>query len=592
VAIAAEPRAEKKEKRPNTAPFKVVPETRELRDRVRAEAARVGQTFDRSRPLVKQNLQRLAEDLLRDMGLGEQYLGFVMVALSNEFWREQVSAIDFKRRLLLLPHCLKNAEGCPADYDEFGLDCKKCGACSVADFKVKAEELGYKVLVSEGTPIVLKIIVSGHVDAIVGVACLNVLEKALDKVLLTGIPCVAAPLLSSNCRSTSVDDDWVAELIDLHTPPPQARTRTYVHLMRAAHQVCEESELSRLAPRSRAAAAQQTRDPLSIHENIAYDWLAQGGKRSRPFITLAAYDALKGATGTQSAEGVQLPDAVRRTALAIETFHKASLVHDDIEDDDTFRYGHETLHRQYGVSTAINVGDYLIGLGYRLVSRERKELGGDCTADILNRLSDAHLKLSEGQGAELLWRDACDKTLTALDALKIYALKTAPAFEAALYAGLRLAGPVEHYEKAVADFSKHLGVAFQILNDLKDWEGDSDNKLLAGQDVLAARPTLLLALALEGSSPADRAELLSVIAAAPDQSAIGKVRQLFLRAQVFDKAEKLIEKYRARAEAIADEVEPTELRELLYYLVDSVLDRQPPPPPEPGAPSLIQLAIV
>ena len=48
----------------------------------------------------------------------------------------------------------------------------------MADFKVKAEDLGYKVLVSEGTPIVLKIIVSGHVDAIVGVACLNVLEKA------------------------------------------------------------------------------------------------------------------------------------------------------------------------------------------------------------------------------------------------------------------------------------------------------------------------------------------------------------------------------------------------------------------------------
>src|SRR5205085_2736332 len=212
--------------------------------------------------------------------------------------------------------------------------------------------------------------------------------------------------------------------------------KSYVHLMRAAHQLCEEPELSRLAPRSRAKQPAKGLDPLTQHENIAYDWLAQGGKRSRPFITLAAYDALKGAAGTLSAESLDLPDGVRRTALAIETFHKASLVHDDIEDDDTFRYGRETLHRQYGVSTAINVGDYLIGLGYRLVSRERKELGGDCTADILDRLSDAHLKLSEGQGAELLWRDAREKTLTPLDALKIYALKTAPAFEAAPYPGL------------------------------------------------------------------------------------------------------------------------------------------------------------
>src|SRR5262249_47653094 len=138
-------------------------------------------------------------------------------------------------------------------------------------------------------------------------------------------------------------------------------------------------------------------------------------------------------------------------------------------------------------------------------------LGGDCAADILNRLSEAHLKLSEGQGAELLWRDARDKALTALDALKIYTLKTAPAFEAALYAGLRLAGPADAYEKTVAAFGKNLGVAFQVLNDLKDWQGDTDNKLVAGQDVLAARPTLLLALALEGSGPADREELLALL---------------------------------------------------------------------------------
>src|SRR5205807_4574176 len=134
--------------------------------------------------------------------------------------------------------------------------------------------------------------------------------------------------------------------------------------------------------------------------------------------TLAAYDALKGAKGTRSADNVDLPDAVRRAALSIEAFHKASLVHDDIEDDDSFRYGVPTLHRTHGVGTAINVGDYLIGLGYRLVSRERKAMGAEVAADILDKLADSHLKLSEGQGAELLWRDASDKALSPLDALK------------------------------------------------------------------------------------------------------------------------------------------------------------------------------
>jgi geranylgeranyl pyrophosphate synthase len=605
VATVAETEADKKPKRQNTAPFKSVPQNREMRDRVRAEAARMGQSLDRSKPLTKDGLQRLGETLLAGMSLEQEYLGFAMVCLSNEFWREQVQAIDFKRRLLLMPHCLKHAEGCPADYDEFGLDCRKCGACSIADFKGKAEDLGYKVLVSEGTPIVLKIIVSGHVDAIVGIACLNVLEKALDKVLLAGVPCVAVPLLSSNCRSTSVDEDWVSELINLHAEPAAPTTKTYLHLMRAANAIFEEPELSRLAPRSRRkpgaeGANNGGSDPLAIHEMIAYDWLASGGKRSRPFITLAAYDALRGAQGRNSAEQLELSDAAKRTALAMEVFHKASLVHDDIEDDDGFRYGQETLHRRHGVHTAINVGDYLLGLGYRLISRERKQLGSDCAGDILDRLADAHQKLAEGQGAELLWRDQAEKSITALDALKIYALKTAPAFEAAFYAGLRLAGPAESYEKVVVEFSRHLGVAFQILNDLKDWQPDEDNKLATGLDVMAGRPTLLLALALEGSRPAAREELLTILQHAsvarangqtkPQPIMLERVRKLFGESQAFAKAEAMVEKFRARAEAVADDVEPEELRELLYYLIDSVLDR-PQAVPEAAPQQLIQLAV-
>jgi geranylgeranyl pyrophosphate synthase len=611
VATAELP-AEPKSRKPSTSHLKVVPETRELRDRIRAAAAEFGRSFDRSRPVSKEQAQKLAEEFLRQQGLGEKYLGFSLVALMNEFWREQVAAVPFHRRLLLLPHCLKNAEGCPADYDEFGLDCKKCGACSVADFKVRAEELGYKVLVSEGTPIVLKIIVSGHVDAIVGVACLNVLEKAFDKILLAGIPCVATPLLSSNCRSTSVDDDWVAQMIELKTEPPPQTTKSYVHLMRSANQLFEEAELSRLAPRARTphpnpppqggrvGVGGNQPDPLAQNEQIAYEWLAQGGKRSRPFITLAVYDALQGGAGTRSADAVSLPDAVKRAALAVEAFHKASLVHDDIADDDSFRYGRETLHRQYGVGPAMNVGDYLIGLGYRLIARERKGLGGDCASDLLDRLADAHVKLSEGQGAELLWRDAADKGLTPLDALKIYALKTAPAFEAALYLGVRLAGAAEPYEKLIGDFSRTLGVAFQILNDLNDWHADGDNKLIAGQDVLAARPTLLLALALEAAAPAERAELLGLIQAAraagprADTGAsetVERVRGLFARYKVFEKADALVEKYRARAEALADEAEPAELRELLYYLVDTILQRSAPPEPGPGGVvQLVQLS--
>ena len=558
----------------STAGFKIVPPSRIDRDRLRDAARQHAMGFDRSKPLTRDETRTDAVFLLEKLNMADEFLGFAMVMLTNEFWRDQVAAIPFNRRLMLLPHCLKNAEGCPADYDEFGLDCEKCGACSVADFKGKAEELGYKVLVSEGTPIVLKIIVSGHVDAIVGVACLNVLEKAFDKILLAGIPCVATPLLSSNCKNTSVDQDWVFDMIGLQTAPVAKKTKTYVHLMRASNGIFEDAELTRLAPKQRHASAAS--DPLRRHEEIAYDFLSRGGKRSRPFITLAAYDALTGGKATESDSGWELSDSVKRAALAIETFHKASLVHDDIEDDDAYRYGEETLHRVHGVGTAINLGDYLIGLGYRLVSRDRKILGAETAADILDKLADAHMKLSEGQGAELLWRDANEKVLSPMDALKIYALKTSPAFEAALYSGVRLAGSAEPYEKVIVEFSRNIGVAFQILNDLKDWTGDEDNKLVGGQDVLSSRPTLLFALALDASTASEKAEILRLAARETGKSAeeiVERVRGIYFRANVFQKADKLVDKFRAKCEAIADEVEPVAFRELLYYLVDTVLEK-------------------
>lgn len=581
----------RKKRRRKTSHLKLVPETRELRESLRQRAREVAMKLDKSLPLTKDQMEVVARRILDESQLPEGYLGWTMVVLSSAFWSDQIAAVPPERRLFLLPHCLKHAEGCPADYDEFGLDCRQCGACSIADFRSIAEDMGYKVLVAEGSPIVLKIIVSGHVDAIVGVACLNVLEKAIDKILLAGIPCMAVPLLSSDCRNTSVDEDWVHEMIQLRHEGSTDKTRSYVHLLRAASHIFEVNELGRLGGRRRSKVTNATQtgsslalDPVAGTEQIAFDFLARGGKYARPFITLAAYDALNGDLctthdGDQHAAG--LSDAIRRTALSIETFHKASLVHDDIEDDDQFRYGADTLHKKYGTPTAINVGDYLIGLGYRLVSREVKQLGAETTSDILDLLADAHLRLSEGQGAELIWRDARDKQLKPLDALKIYALKTAPAFEAAFLSGMRLAGPIDDYRDSVKAFARNMGVAFQILNDLQDWKGDEHNKLQVGADTSGGRPTVLWALALEGLPNPTRDRLLELAGKSDSftEADVNGVRQLYHQADVFEKARRLVEKHRDRAEAIADEVQPDSLRRLMYYLIDTVLESQPAEPP-------------
>jgi geranylgeranyl diphosphate synthase type II len=588
-----------RKRRKSTSHLKFVPENRELREKLRVHCSELVAQLDKRELLSKDDWERLSRELLSSQGLTEEYLGWTMVVLTSEFWRDQVAAIPPQRRLLLLPHCLKHAEGCPADYDEFGLDCRRCGACSIADFRTQAEDMGYRVLVAEGSPIVLKIIVSGYVDAILGVACLNVLEKAIDKILLAGIPCMAVPLLSSDCRNTSVDEDWVNEMILVRHEKPIQKTQTYLHLLRAAKGLFDPVELAKVVPRLRSDGqpvdgsdeSSATLDPIAGTEILSHDLLARGGKYSRPFITLAAYDAMSGGACTQS-DGADhaagLPISVRRVAVSIESFHKASLVHDDIQDDDAFRYGQSTLHRDRGVPTAINVGDYLIGLGYRLVATDAQELGSEVAADILARLSDAHTRLSEGQGAELLWRDGDNKRLTPLDALKIYALKTAPAFEVAMLCGVRLAGPTAPYDRPLKQLAKHLGIAFQILNDLQDWNGDDHNKLVAGADALGGRPTILWALAIEALDEPKRLELEELANSdQPSTTLLPCLQALYQEANVFEKADRLVDKYRERAEQIADDLDPIELRRLAFYIIDTVLDR-----PEQSEPPVVPLVNV
>ena len=183
--------------RRKTSHLKDVPETLELRESLRARCEEVAARLDPDVPVNKDEMERIARATLAEADLPESYLGWTMVMISSAYWKGPLSAVPPERRLFLLPHCLKHAEGCPADYDQFGMNCKECGACSIADFRGIAEDMGYRVLVAEGSPVVMKIIVGGYVDAVVGVACLNVLEKAIDKVLLAGIPCMAVPLLSS-----------------------------------------------------------------------------------------------------------------------------------------------------------------------------------------------------------------------------------------------------------------------------------------------------------------------------------------------------------------------------------------------------------
>ena len=358
-------------------------------------------------------------------------------------------------------------------------------------------------------------------------------------------------------------------------------------LLRAAEAIFDDGSLdavlaNQVEGQGLAVRAPAMMKPLAGTEALAVDWLRSGGKRFRPFITLASYAALvHGSDALDPTADLtrSFPLAIQRSAVAIEALHKASLVHDDIEDDDTFRYGRKTLHRSHGVANAINVGDFLVGLGYRLIASAGERFDAACTADVLTHLAEAHLRLCRGQGAELLWRDHSPQATRPLDLLTVYALKTAPAFEAALYTGIRMAlaelGRADDPAadpKSIRPFCRYLGVAYQVLNDLKDWDRDDHDKLVAGQDSLAARPTVLLAFALDAGTEADNHEVLQILADdAPEETRLRRLREIYIARGVFDKADRLVSKYRQRAHSEADQMQAAALRELLHFVVETVL---------------------
>ncbi len=567
-----------------TAHLKVVPESRTARESLRDECRAAIGEVGRDTALSQHQLEQLARLVLERKGLGESHLGWTMVCLVSEFWREQVAAVPIDRRLLLLPAGLSHLEGCnqtSADPHTF----PECAACRVARLTQLAAGLGYRILPAEGAIRISRVVVQDKVDAVLGVADLDVLERALDKIITAGVPSMAVALLPTDFCHQVIDEDWIREMIQGTTTSSVEVTRSYIHLMRSVRQMFDADAIAELLPRTRGTFGTSTttdRDiselhPLAATEAVAYDFLIRGGKYSRPFITLAVYDALTGGHGT-TAEGAQyltnVPGAVKRAAIAIETFHKASLVHDDIEDDDEFRYGQPTLHRHLGIPAAINVGDYLIGMGYRMVARDQRILGPRATANILAAFAEAHHQLSEGQGAELFWRNATDKQLTTQDALTIYRLKTSPAFEAALIAGAALAEQEETFRDLFRDFAYRIGIGFQVLNDLQDWRLDEDNKLTVGADALGGRPTLLLALALETLDVADQADLLRAISdhSQTQQTRLTRVRELFCKADVFSNARAFVAQQRLQAEQLASQVRPVELQRLLSYLIEIVLD--------------------
>ena len=583
-----------------------IPPSKEVRERLRALSADMVASWScEGLPAdvkLHDGLRKKAQELVVRADADISFIGWTMVTILSEVWRYRIASTAAGQRLLLLPDCplaqdSAKDEGCPS----------VCGpSCGIGTIWSAAHDSGWVVDSTRNAASAIGSLLSGQYQGILGVARLKDLEKAFGMLPAFSFPVAAVPYQdadeSGNIEGTcdqallnaGIDVEWVLSLLGVAGGSP-GPVGDYLPLLREASELFSEESIAELADRyhlgdgfgsssrDRDGKMCGTKDSLSVTAHLAGEFLGRGGKFLRPFVTLAAFDALRADLGDKrqdSSSPAVSRETARAAAVSIEIFHKASLVHDDIEDGDTSRYGRPTVHVEHGTPAAINIGDYLVGAGYRLIAGLEGPSG--LRSDLLAILSDAHVRLARGQGAELWWRDADDE-VTSAESLEIYGLKTSPAFEAAVAMGIRLAGLQPHDPLSVSRYSLHVGTGFQVLNDLKDWQGDLENDRRVAGDVLGGRPTVMWALALENLDSDGNDELLKIKTACSDQrieagagtaAAIQAARRLYRKAGVFSKAAAIVANERKLAADAIRDCGYSRLREVLEFLLDLAVPQQ------------------
>ena len=240
--------------------------------------------------------------------------------------------------------------------------------------------------------------------------------------------------------------------------------------------------------------------PAIVSEAMRYSVFA-GGKRLRPVLALAAADAVaRSSSGPASGPGMDSHSLALPAACAIELIHTYSLIHDDLPamDDDTLRRGRPTLHVVYGEGIAILAGDGLQAEAFALLARE--PVGGD-PALVARKLRVVQLVALAAGAAGMVGGQAIDLqaagqapgrgvTLDADLLRAMHARKTGALIRASAVSGAVMAGASEDLICAIDRYATELGLAFQIVDDILDVEGDAASLgKTAGKDAAGAKPT-------------------------------------------------------------------------------------------------------
>ena len=232
------------------------------------------------------------------------------------------------------------------------------------------------------------------------------------------------------------------------------------------------------------------REPKSLYEPIKYV-LSLGGKRIRPVLALLAYNLWK-----------DDPERILMPAVAIETYHNYTLLHDDLMDNADKRRGHVTVHKKWDANTAILSGDSMLVVAYqRLASVDHTKL-----KPVLDLFTETALEIGEGQQYDMDFEHRND--VKEEEYIEMIRLKTSVLLACALKIGAILADAPASDADALYKFGEQIGLAFQLQDDLLDVYGDPKvfGKEIGG-DIMCNKKTYMLINAFNRANDAQKKEL-------------------------------------------------------------------------------------
>ena len=300
------------------------------------------------------------------------------------------------------------------------------------------------------------------------------------------------------------------------------------------------------------------REPYGLYEPIEYI-LNLGGKRLRPMLAVLASQIFNGNK-----------EDVIPAALALEVFHNFTLLHDDVMDKADMRRGHPTVHTKWNENTAILSGDQMMIEAYKQLAL----LPDDKLPQVLRWFNEMATAICEGQQYDIDFESST--TVAISDYLMMIEKKTALLLAYSLRIGAYIAGASEQEQEALFQYGRHIGIAFQIQDDVLDVYGDPSNfgKAIGG-DICCNKKTFLLLTALDIADAESKASLLQwLITSNNNAEKIQAVTALYTQLGVREIGEAVMEDHTAQALAQLELLPQNEYTNQLRVLAEKLATRK------------------